>query len=109
MAKDQPRRVQQMVFQFVFGRDRIDSGSVNRVADNRMPHLIAMNSQLMRASGERFQFDESMRPEPALDAINRLRRFAAFALWHYTPMRPDFRIAAYWRVDFARILFHAPA
>src|SRR5262245_6517107 len=109
MTKDQPRRMQQMAFQFVFRRERIDRRSVDRVADDRMSDQIAMNSQLVSAPGERLQFDERVRLEPAFDAIDRLRGFAAFALWRYAPMRPDFRIAADGRVDLARIYFHAPA
>src|SRR5262245_66181449 len=74
-----------------------------------MSDQIAMNSQLVCAPGERLQFDERMRLESAFDAIERLRRFAAFALRHYAPMRPDFRVAADGRVDLASIFFHAPA
>src|SRR5215510_7901711 len=109
MAKDQPRSVQQVVFQFVLRRERIDRRSVDRVADDRVSYQIAMNSQLVCAPCERLQFDERVRLEPAFDAIKRLRQFAAFTLWHYAPMRPDFRVAADGRVDLARICFHEPA
>src|SRR5215510_15478813 len=109
MAKDQQRSVQQVVFQFMLRSERIDRRSVNRVADDRVSYQIAMNSQLVCAPGERLQFDERVRLEPAFDAIKSLRRFAAFALRQYAPMRPYFRIAADGRVDLARIFFHAPA
>src|SRR5262245_66049718 len=109
MAKDQPRSVQQVVFQFALRRERIDRRGVDRVADDRVSYQIAMNSQLVCAPGERLQFDERVRLEPAFDSIKRLRRFAALALWHYAPMRPDFRIAADGRVDLAGMFCPDPA
>src|SRR5262245_17668102 len=74
-----------------------------------MADQIAVNSYLVRATGERLELDQRVRLEPADDAIESLRRFAAFAFLHDAPVRPDFRIAADGGVDLARITFDAPA
>src|SRR5215510_9291782 len=109
MTEDQPRRVQQMMFQFVFRRDWIGRWSIDWVADYRMPDQIAVNSYLVRASRQGLDFDQRVSVKPADDAVESLGRFAAQAFPHDAPMRPDFRIAADGRVDLARITFDAPA
>src|SRR5262245_35309785 len=109
MTEDQPRRVQQMMFQFVFRRDWIGRWSIDWVADYRMPDQIAVYSYQVRASGQGLGVGQRSGVEPADDAVESLGRVAALAFLHDAPMRPDLRIAADGRLDLARITFDAPA
>src|SRR5262249_13982344 len=74
-----------------------------------MSDQIAMNSQLVRATGQWLKLYERVRFKSPFDLIQSPRRFAAFAFPHHAPMRPDSRIAADGSVDLARIAFDAPA
>src|SRR5581483_4317667 len=79
---------------------------VNLIADYGVADVRAVNTQLMRAPGQRFEFQQGVAGKSLSDGEAGLRRVARV---HHLPARPVVRAAPDWRVNLAALSRHDAA